>query len=358
MLSNAWCRAFQHFILHLEAVDFFSLTLNMSKLVGATSTTGFFQPQPQIPNQFEDDVALRRAVSLFLPRDILTAVSPELSAFADTCLDKETLAHVVNAEHDLPYVSGTGFTSFGHPNGEALVTSSGWKALQDIGIRERIVRLGYEKDLGAYSRVVQLYKLHLWNPSSAVVTCPSAMQDGAVSCLLRELLTDKNMDSTKKRVFERALERLLSTDPSLAWTSGQWMTERPGGSDVRGTETVANQAAPINATDIDGLPLGPWQVDGFKWFSSATDCGCVVLLAKTQNGLSCFFAPTRRIVNGKQEMNGIRIQRLKNKLGTKALPTAEVEVKGLRGWLIGQEGRGVPVISALLNITRFYNAGT
>jgi alkylation response protein AidB-like acyl-CoA dehydrogenase len=121
---------------------------------------------------------------------------------------------------------------------------------------------------------------------------------------------------------------------------------------------VAVPAPDVAATDIDGNPLGPWQVDGFKWFSSATDCGCVVLLAKTdKGGLSCFFAPTRKVVDGKVEMNGIRIQRLKNKLGTKALPTAEVEVKGLRAWLIGEEGRGIPVIATLLNVTRFYNAG-
>jgi alkylation response protein AidB-like acyl-CoA dehydrogenase len=330
----------------------------MPKLAAATSTTGFFQPQPLIPNQYDDDVALRRAVSLFTPDSVLSSVHDELQAFSDRILSKEVMEYIVNAEHDLPYVSGSGFTSFGHPNGDSLVTSWGWRALQDIGFEERIVRLGYERQYGAYTRLLQLYKLHLWNPSSVVVTCPSSMQDGAVSCLLRALLADKNMEPTKKRVFERALERLLSTDPKEAWTSGQWMTERPGGSDVRGTETIAHQAPAIAATDIDGLPLGPWEVNGFKWFSSATDCGCVVLLAKTdKGGLSCFFAPTRRIVNGRQEMNGIRIQRLKNKLGTKALPTAEVEVKGLRAYLIGEEGRGIPVIATLLNVTRFYNAG-
>jgi hypothetical protein len=60
-------------------------------------------------------------------------------------------------------------------------------------------------------------------------------------------------------------------------------------------------------------------------------------------------------VNGNQEMNGIRIHRLKNKLGTKALPTAELELNGMRAWLVGEEGRGVPVISTILNVTRYYN---
>ncbi|KAL1795432.1 hypothetical protein ACET3X_005656 [Alternaria dauci] len=57
------------------------------------------------------------------------------------------------------------------------------------------------------------------------------------------------------------------------------------------------------------------------------------------------------------ELNGVRIQRLKNKLGTKSLPTAELELNGARGWLIGTEGQGVKEISAILNITRLHTAG-
>jgi alkylation response protein AidB-like acyl-CoA dehydrogenase len=60
----------------------------------------------------------------------------------------------------------------------------------------------------------------------------------------------------------------------------------------------------------------------------------------------------RTTPNGELELNGVRIQRLKNKLGTKAVPTGELEFKGLRGFLIGKEGEGIKEISALLNVTR------
>jgi alkylation response protein AidB-like acyl-CoA dehydrogenase len=115
--------------------------------------------------------------------------------------------------------------------------------------------------------------------------------------------------------------------------------------------------------------LGPWKIDGFKWFSSATDSEMAVLLARTsKGGLSAFYIPMRRRVGAgipsaniineetlpRTELNGIRIQRLKNKLGTKSLPTAELEMKGTRGWLIGTEGQGVKEISAILSITRLY----
>jgi alkylation response protein AidB-like acyl-CoA dehydrogenase len=157
------------------------------------------------------------------------------------------------------------------------------------------------------------------------------------------------------------------------------MTERTGGSDVSGTETVAQrlsseeirqEAEAGQDKDAIGMPLGPWKIDGFKWFSSATDSEMAVLLARTSTGgLSAFYIPMRRrtgrtipSINGVDpethgtELNGIRIQRLKNKLGTKSLPTAELELKGARGWLIGEEGRGVKEISAILNITRLTTA--
>ncbi|KAG9793286.1 hypothetical protein KCU88_g493, partial [Aureobasidium melanogenum] len=121
--------------------------------------------------------------------------------------------------------------------------------------------------------------------------------------------------------------------------------------------------------DAHGLPLGPWLVDGFKWFSSATDADMAILLAQTDGGLSAFYAPLRRRVGSNPsssrattdhldatEMNGVRMQRLKNKLGTKGLPTAELEIKQMRAFLIGKQGQGVKEISAILNITRLYTA--
>jgi hypothetical protein len=196
------------------------------------------------------------------------------------------------------------------------------------------------------------------------------MQDGAAAVIKSQLKHRReNYDRAAQDVLDDAFKRLTSRDPSIGWTSGQWMTERKGGSDVSGTETLASNIgyAPISegfTKTIDGreLPLGPWIINGFKWFSSATDCGMTLLLARTENGLSCFIAPTRRFrqVNGKpvQELNGLRIQRLKTKLGTRALPTAELELRGMHAYLLGEEGKGVKVIAGVLNITRVHNSVT
>ena len=203
-----------------------------------------------------------------------------------------------------------------------------------------------------------------------MVPCPSAMHDGATR-LLQLHLANPSLDPQRRQVFENALAHLLSRDPEQAWTSGQWMTERTGGSDVSLTETIATPATgqqPGFANVKEGTPLGPWSISGFKWFSSATDSNMTVLLAKTPRGLSAFLAPMRRHAPGAttmagrplgdagSELNGVRIQRLKNKMGTRSLPTAELELRGMRGWLLGEEGKGIHQISTVLNITRIYSA--
>ncbi|XP_022106054.1 acyl-CoA dehydrogenase family member 11-like isoform X2 [Acanthaster planci] len=131
------------------------------------------------------------------------------------------------------------------------------------------------------------------------------------------------------------------------------MTEKRGGSDVAdGTETVA-----VKQTD------GSFKLYGFKWFSSATDSDIALTLARivdkdgnyTQGtkGISLFYVETR---NKYDQLNGIQIQKLKNKLGTRQLPTAELLLDGTVAQLVSDEGRGVAAISSMLTVTRIHNA--
>src|SRR5690606_35950571 len=104
-----------------------------------------------------------------------------------------------------------------------------------------------------------------------------------------------------------------SRDPARAWTSGQWMTERTGGSDVGLSETVAR--------NVDGT----WRLYGTKWFTSAATSEMALTLARPEGngpggrGLALFYLETR---DASGAMNGIRLHRLKEKLGTRKLPTA------------------------------------
>ncbi|KAK1835458.1 putative acyl-CoA dehydrogenase AidB [Podospora conica] len=320
----------------------------------STANKGFIQAQPLLRNQFHEDATLRRVIKLFLPPSILDEVSPEISKLADEVLSPQIFDWVTDAERNLPYLRGSGRDAFGRPKSDLVVTE-GWRKLQEFGLKKGMVALNYDTDHGEYTRVVQFIRCHLWGASCANTLCPAAMQDGAARLLQRHLASA--LSSTERLVFQDAYDHLTSRDPSHAWTSGQWMTERAGGSDVSRTETIATLSH--GPSPSSPVPLGPWSVSGFKWFSSATDSQMTILLARTSPSapVSAFFAPTRiPSPNGTPSttLNGITIQRLKSKLGTHSLPTAELELCDTRAWLIGREGAGIPEISTILTITRVH----
>jgi alkylation response protein AidB-like acyl-CoA dehydrogenase len=143
------------------------------------------------------------------------------------------------------------------------------------------------------------------------------------------------------------------------------MTETTGGSDVSGLQTTATYVPPIEDSVIGrdemGEPLGPWVINGFKWFTSGTEASMAIVLARTSKGLTAFYVPTRHEVldddgNKVKKMNGIDIIRLKAKMGTKALPTAELRLNGCRGYMLGEEGQGLKLAVESLNIARVYCA--
>ncbi|CAO2648197.1 Nn.00g074640.m01.CDS01 [Neocucurbitaria sp. VM-36] len=373
--------------------------MTQQPLAASSSTSGFFQALPVLPPQYtaveslpqesrsqfksstdaSDDKVISRILDLYLPPNA-TEVTKHVHHLARLSLNPSVLIHATDAETNHPVLRS--LTTFGEENkNDPLWTTSGWQKLKEIGYKEGIVAVAYDKSHTTFNRRIhQFVDNHIWSCTGTMTGCPQSMTDGAATLMSKHLKDGDGDQPGRGKVFEEAYRRLTSRDPSIGWTSGQWMTERTGGSDVSGTETVARRLTQQEldqeakeGRDVDsvGMPLGPWSIDGFKWFSSATDSEMSVLLARTsKGGLSAFYIPMRRRVGNKtpsvnivneeapprSELNGIRIQRLKNKLGTKSLPTAELELKGARGWLIGTEGRGVKEISAILNITRLSTA--
>ncbi|KAI1054056.1 hypothetical protein LB507_007215 [Fusarium sp. FIESC RH6] len=335
---------------------------------------GFFQKPPVLNNQFYDDVTFQRCFKLFLPKHIIRQVEAEVAALGDDVLSDEIFTWITDAERNKPYIKGSGRDVFGQWKGD-LVTGEGWRGLQNFGLSKGFVAAGYDTEYGPFARAYQFLRIQLWTPSGANVGCPSAMQDGAAR-LLQTHLNDPALSSkltdAQRQVFENAFRHLISRDPAYAWTSGQWMTERTGGSDVSLTETTATQLPTSErglASKTENIPLGPWSISGFKWFSSATDSNMTVLLARTsKGGLSTFLAPMYKHdpqattatgvskADGGKRLNGVRIQRLKNKSGTQSLPTAELVLEDMRAWLIGQEGRGIQEIANVLTLTRVHSA--
>ena len=221
---------------------------------------------------------------------------------------------------------------------DRIETSDAWRELDRISAAEGIVAAAYERTHGIYSRIDQFARLYLFAPSSALYSCPLAMTDGAARFL------EVYGDESTRAVFAH----LTSRDPRQFWTSGQWMTERSGGSDVASTSTIAKCESGND-----------YRLYGFKWFTSATTSQVAMTLARIEgapaggSGLSVFLV-TLRDRDG--SLRNIRIERLKEKLGTRALPTAELTLEGTPARLVGGAGDGIRKISTLFNITRVYNA--
>jgi acyl-CoA dehydrogenase len=294
----------------------------------------FFQAPPQLANQFDDDRVLRAYLTRVLPPDALAEVSPvlrELGGLAGGEL------YAMQREDRLNEPVLTQWDPWGNRIDHIELTPL-WKAAARVAARTGVVAHAYDGKQGALNRVVQLSLLYLFAPSTDVYSCPLAMTDGAA----RTLLTHGNTALT-----ERAFGRLTSRDPDAMWTSGQWMTERTGGSDVGISETVAKR---------DG---DRWRLHGTKWFTSATTSEMALTLARPEGngaggkGLALFYVEQ---LDEQGRRNNILVNRLKDKLGTRKVPTAELTLDGALATPVVGLDEGVRAITPMLNVTRTWNA--
>ncbi|MGH8613284.1 MAG: acyl-CoA dehydrogenase family protein [Gammaproteobacteria bacterium] len=290
----------------------------------------FFQAAPNLGNQYREDPLLRRFLAWRLPQEALAAIASGLDHLGERVVG-DILCMAEDAEQNPPRLIHV------DPWGQRvdrIQTAWGWKALHRVSAEEGLVAVAYERGEGVWSRVHQMARLYLFHASSAMYSCPLAMTDGAARVI--EIHGDEAL-------LNRPFKRFTTREPDDFWTSGQWMTERSGGSDVGGSTTEAH------------LTEGNYRLYGAKWFTSATTAEAAMVLAKIagDDRLSLFYLETR---DGEGRLNGIEIQRLKDKLGTRAMPTAELRLHGAVARLVGEPGKGVRTIATLLNITRLYNA--
>ncbi|CAM2066163.1 Acyl-CoA dehydrogenase family protein [Sulfidibacter corallicola] len=295
----------------------------------------FYQEGPVLGNTYESDGFLKSCLTRMLPGEILREIQPHLDHLGHRAAN-DLLALARQAETHPPV--HIPFDAWGRRVDE-IETHPSWDLLKRAAAEEGLVATGYERKYGSWSRLYQMTLLHLYHPSSAVFSCPLAMTDGTARAI--ELYGDESLK-------ENAYANLTSRDPDRFWTSGQWMTERTGGSDVGGTSTIARP---------DGQ--GGFRLQGTKWFTSATTSEMAMTLARIEGapegskGLSLFYLELRDPAG---RLNQIEVHRLKDKLGTRALPTAELTLHGTPAQLVGGEGHGVRKIASLFNITRVYNA--
>ncbi len=166
--------------------------------------------------------------------------------------------------------------------------------------------------------------------------CPLTMTSASVAALSvspqvqrewgRKILSRK-YDSTNKPAMQKS-----------AVTIGMGMTEKQGGTDVR-----------ANTSTAERVGEGIYRLSGHKWFMSAPMSDGFVMLAQTREGVGCFLVP-RLLEDGSS--NGLRFQRLKDKIGNRSNASSEVEFSETFGFLLGTPDAGIRTILDMVTLTR------
>lgn len=298
----------------------------------------FEQTPPELENQYDRDRILQSYVRRQFPESIHPHVESELTDLGEKTGGE--LYELQQSDLDIEPVL-TRWGPWGERIDEIEVTTV-WKRAETLAAEQGIVATAYEQEHGAYSRIHQMLLAYLFIPSTDMYGCPLAMTDGAARTLL---------DSGNEALIEEAVPHLTSRDPKTFWTSGQWMTELAGGSDVGRSRTTAR-------LDDEGT----WRLYGRKWFTSAITTNIALALARPKGnpeggrGLALFYVPIR---TGDGLREGILVNRLKDKLGTRKLPTAELKLDGAAAHPVSDELQdGTRHISPMLNVTRTWNSVT
>ncbi len=295
----------------------------------------FLQTPPQLGNQYEDDRVLRSYLARVLPADMLREIEgslAEMGRLAGGELYELQLADRLNE----PRL--TQWDAWGNRIDKIELTPL-WRVAERIAVEHGVVATAYEQKHGSLSRVHQCALAYLFTPSTDIYSCPLAMTDGAARTLL---------GSGNQALIDRAVPHLITRDRHEFWTAGQWMTELTGGSDVGLTETVARKDP-----ESEG-----YRLYGRKWFTSAINSQMALTLARHEGnppggrGLALFYVETRDATG---RPRNIEVNRLKDKLGTRKVPTAELTLNGLPAQLVKGTTDGIRNIAPLLNITRLWN---
>ena len=212
-----------------------------------------------------------------------------------------------------------------------------WDEVSREAYRRGVVGLNYLDDPAPFA--VTFAMGYLLSQSDVSLHCPVTMT-GAVAFVL-----DRYAPSALR---QRYLADLVRMD-GHALTGGTWVTELHGGSDVGATTTTAG---------ADRRGLG-WRLDGLKWFASNVDGGLAITTARPAGaadgsaGLGLYLVP---LTLDDGSPNPLRMRRLKDKLGTCGIATAEVELAATQAAEIAAPPEGFKMMMEALGFSRIHNA--
>jgi len=212
-----------------------------------------------------------------------------------------------------------------------------WHLLMQGLCSNRVHNLAWDEQARAGSFVARSARFVLHAQVESGTLCPITMTFAATP-LLQQALPAAFAGWQQPLLSDRYDPHLLPGGEKRGLLIGMGMTEKQGGSDVLSNTTRAEKSG------------DHYRLVGHKWFFSVPQSDAHLVLAQTPGGLSCFFVP-RFLPDG--ERNGVRLERLKEKLGNRSNASSEAEFVDACGWLLGEEGDGVRQILKMGGLTRF-----
>ena len=295
-------------------------------------------PDARGANLWRTDPTLRQLLALQLPAPLLQHLAPHLDrlgGLAGDALDRlaatadrnpPVLHHRDRQGRDREWIEK-------HPSYREMERL----AFAEYGLAAMTHRAGVLDWPDPLPPIAKYALTFLFVQAEFGLCCPVSMTDSLTATLVRH---------GDPALVARYLPGLTATDLDAVTQGAMFMTEQAGGSDVGRIETVARP-------DGDG-----WRLWGEKWFCSNADAGLAMVLARPEGaepglkGLSLFLMPR---IAGDGSPNRYRIVRLKEKLGTRAMPSGEIRLEGAEAHLVGAAGRGFVQMADMINLSRLSN---
>ncbi|OGL17081.1 MAG: hypothetical protein A3G97_11305 [Candidatus Rokubacteria bacterium RIFCSPLOWO2_12_FULL_69_21] len=284
-------------------------------------------------NFYEDDQHLRRVLAFRVDAARLAPVAPLLhQAGADAAGPVSRASALLDRPEHLPRLEP--WNGIGERT-EEIVFHPAYHEVGRLVWRSRVLSLlGEPGNVALHTALAYLFAQNGEVPHLCPVACTSGLIKAIQRC---------GSDWMRREW----LPRLLDPDYDRRWHGAQFLTEVQGGSDVGANACVAR---PVRETP------GAWRISGEKWFCSNVHADLYAVSARPEGapegtkGIGLFVVP-RRLDDGRP--NGVFIRRLKQKLGTRTLPTAEVDFQDALGYQLGSPEEGFRVMmGVIINTSR------
>jgi acyl-CoA dehydrogenase len=289
-------------------------------------------------NFYEEEPQFRALLKELLDEEFFAYADRELLAFGEKCANEiDERARFTDREGQPKLIK---YDAYGDDISEVWV-NDGYRKTVEESYNTGIVGYVHKEipELGRQGNYIYSYAQgYLLSQTEPGFYCPVTLTM-ATAYLLDQYASEE--------LKEKFLPHVLSTGETTLYEGATFLTERQGGSDVGANVVKAIQTA-------DG-----YKIYGEKYFASnAGMCGVAMVLARKEGapsgtkGLTLFAVPWRK-EDGK--LNGIKIRRLKDKLGVRAVPSAEVEFEGAEAFVVGDPAKGFYYMMEALNLSRVCN---